>query len=703
VNVTAESEAAVGGKAAVLRELRDAGFRVPEFVVSPPDLAAAVADLGFPLAVRSSACVEDGPAASFAGQFRSFLGLWSLEEVEEAARLCRESAASPAVAEYCRRNGIDPSGVRMGVIVQRMLDPELAGVAFTVNPVTGAEEVVIEACAGVADNLLAGRVRPLPADHLLLRRHAGEVAAVARRIQRHFGAPQDVEFAVAGGLVHVLQARPITRIGFAPELGEWTNADFRDGGVSSRVCSPLMWSLYELVWDHTLKESLRRLHLWEGDFQAARLFFGRPYWNLGAVKRSLRRLPGYVEREFDADLSVEPTYEGDGERTPITPLGVLRALPTALALRSFFARQRAEAERWLGGAFDALERRYDAPTADRAGAFRALVEQDYFAVETCYFRTVFAASLAKMDFKTSFPDADYAALVAGLPPLRHMGPVRELREMARRGERDVSGLLRRYRHNCRLGIDVLHPRWDEDRAFVEELAARASSTGEADPRPGYEQALADALGRLPWWRRGSFRRKLERLRAFVWLREEMRDLSSRTYYLIRRSALALAAKRGLGEDVFFLSFREVFADDRRQVDRNREVYDSYRHFRAPNEIGARYRFQAERSHQGRLVGIGASPGTARGPARVARSVEEALRAERGAVLVCPFTDPGWTPALDRAAAVVTETGGLLSHAAVICREYGIPAVLGVPAATERLREGRPVVVHGGEGYVEGGD
>jgi pyruvate,water dikinase len=221
--------------------------------------------------------VEDGLSASFAGQFQSYLGLRSLEEVEGAVRRCLRSAELPSVVEYCRRAGTDPAAVRMEVIVQRMIEPELAGVAFTVNPMTGREEVAIEACAGLADSLLAGRVPPLPRDHPLLKKYAPAIVALARRAQRHFGAPQDVEFAVAGGTVYVLQSRPITRIGFDPALGEWTNADFRDGGVSSRSCSPLMWSLYNFVWDAALKGFLRELHLLDGDFQAGRMFFGRPY------------------------------------------------------------------------------------------------------------------------------------------------------------------------------------------------------------------------------------------------------------------------------------------------------------------------------------------------------------------------------------------------------------------------------------------
>ena len=145
-----------GGKAAHLRELQAAGFRVPEFVVSPSDVRGAVEKLGLPLAVRSSASVEDNEEASFAGQFESFLNLASADEVAEAMERCRASVRRPSVLQYCEKNGIDPETIRMDVIVQRMVVPELAGVVFTVNPMTGAEEVTIEACRGLADQLLSG-------------------------------------------------------------------------------------------------------------------------------------------------------------------------------------------------------------------------------------------------------------------------------------------------------------------------------------------------------------------------------------------------------------------------------------------------------------------------------------------------------------------------------------------------------------------
>ena len=701
-----------GGKAATLLELQAAGFPVPPFVVSPACMRDAVAELGFPLAVRSSASAEDGRELSFAGQFYSELHLNSIEDVELAVQRCRDSVESPAVGEYCRRNGISPRSLRMDVIVQQMIQPELSGVAFTVNPVTGAEEVVIEACRGVSENLLAGRTSALADDDPLLVRYRPTIEQMAKRLQLHFGMPQDVEFAIEDGELYVLQSRPITRIEFAPEIGEWTNADFRDGGVSSGVCTPLMWSLYEFIWDKALKNSLKELKLFGGDFQSGRMFFGRPYWNLGAVKRCVAKLPGFIERDFDRDLNVEINYEGDGMRTPVSFLRIVRAIPTLFALGKFFKRQVAFDRRFLETGFAAIERQHSPLRPDVETAFRELIERDFVETECNYFRTIFAASLAKMDFTSSFPDADYRMLVSALPPLRHMEPVRAVRSLSACDDENLDGIVEKYRHHYRRGLDICFRRWDEDDVFVQRmlrsLPSHESENGrtESDIRADYERAKANALTKLPRWQRRSFLRKLERLREFVWLREEMRDLSSRMYYLIRRYALEIARKRGIGDDIFFMTFREIFTRKPIHVKRSREIYESYRHFQAPNEIGRRYglnsaRVEANDCHGSHiLTGIGASAGTVTGKAFIASSVAEAIHIPPGSILVCPFTDPGWTPILDRAAGVVTEAGGLLSHAAIICREFGIAAILGVPHATTRIATGDTLRLRGDDGHVE---
>jgi pyruvate,water dikinase len=396
---------------------------------------------------------------------------------------------------------------------------------------------------------------------------------------------------------------------------------------------------------------------------------------------------------------VQSNYEGDGISTPVTITGIIRSLPTVFAIPAIWKQQTSFDRAFLAGGFDALLRKHDPLPNDLDAAFRELIERDYRITETNYFRTIYCASLAKLAFMESFPDADYPALVSALPAMKHLDPTRAFREMAARGDTDIAPLLEKFAHRSRRELDIRAPRWDEDREWVETLLQQHASAAGSDPRPAYVAARAQTLAKLSWHKRRSFTRKLDRLRHFLWLREEMRDLSSRMYHLIRRYVLAIAERRGLGDDIFFMSFQEIIADKRANIACQRERYESFRNFKAPNEIGSRFKFEASPAH-GALRGIGASRGTVRGAARVARNIEEAMHVERGSILICPFTDPGWTPVLDRVTGVVTETGGLLSHAAVICREYGIPAVLGVPEATARIPNGAHIVVHGGEGLVE---
>ena len=131
----------------------------------------------------------------------------------------------------------------------------------------------------------------------------------------------------------------------------------------------------------------------------------------------------------------------------------------------------------------------------------------------------------------------------------------------------------------------------------------------------------------------------------------------------------------------------------------RKLYDGYRDFVPPNELGRGVTTRADETFEGKdvLRGVGCSPGIVEGPVRILHSLDEVGTIRKGDILVTRFTDPGWTPALGLVAGVVTEVGGMLSHAAVIGREYGIPAVLNVPGATKALHSGQRVRVDGTTG------
>ena len=793
----------------------------------PEDMIREIGDLyetmfpERPVAVRSSGIMEDLPEASFAGQYETCLNVVGRKALEESLCRCWASAWNDRVTAYCAKNALPHEQMLLAVVVQEMIPADVSGVLFTVNPLTGVDtEMMLEASWGLGEGLVSGRVNPdqfvldFRSCKLLRSRigekrtrmsHSGtgirevevdvsdrqrpcldekqlkEIADIGRRVQVLYGAPQDIEFAYARDGLHLLQTRPITAISFPKDMDEWTTADFRDGGVSAAVCSPFMWSLYDYIWRHSMPDYMKSLGLFKGEIDRdewGRMFFGRPYWNVGIVKRCLFNIPGFNERNFDMDLSIQITYDGDGVTTPVTPWRLLKAVPVALALNRTYGRQLAFDKEYVVE-FEQIEKEYDRLPIDTLSMgeliphYKELIEKVYFRMETNYFLTIFNQSNSKIDFKFSLDKINEKGhgisslnAISGIPHLRTLMPLHDMWKLADRiveepglresmlsmdtremGEKvrfrvegqgvwaEMRAYIEKYRYHSRTELDITVPRWDEDVEFVLETlkdylrAHDEAHNPEVLHQRQYELHLAEKekaevafgrgfLARLFPFSRKSFFKRMNMVRDYAWWREEMRDRSTRTYYLIRKYTMEIT-RRWVEEgrikeanDIFFLRFWQVFDvlegrmshEEANQIIRdNKDYHASFRNFRNPNEIGSRWKIEEEirkgMSGDRPLQGIGCSPGVTRGRAKVIRDISDTHRLEQDDVLVTFFTDPGWTPVLNLVSAVITETGGLLSHAAIIAREYGIPAVLNVRDATALLKDNQTIEVDGDKGEV----
>lgn len=365
--------AVAGTKAATLARLAADGFPVPAGVVvttaacdavlasagidvatatpgqvadaTVPDelrsaLASALARLGDrSLAVRSSAAAEDLPDASYAGQYATVLGARGIDEVIPALLHCLASAFSDRVAAY---RGDDEPSPGVAVLVQELVDPEAAGVAFTANPLTGEDEVLVSAVRGLGDRLVDGgadpdewvvrgetAVRLAAPEQALDAAAARRVADLARSVANNAGAPQDVEWALAAGQLHLLQARPITALPRRPQItppssGHW----MKDTTHLSGPTSPLAASAY-----------LPRL---QSGMAAAFDEFGI-------------LLDGFDVRVIGWEVYVRPKPPGgrDGPAPPAWLLAVLARLAPPLRRRLTAARRAVEedlaarhVERW---------------------------------------------------------------------------------------------------------------------------------------------------------------------------------------------------------------------------------------------------------------------------------------------------------------------------------------------------------------------
>jgi len=755
-----------GGKARGLFRLSDADFPVPQgWAVLPEAKRPAVEALlrshpEGPWIVRSSAKAEDSAGQSFAGLFESIPDL-ATENVWEALQRCRASGSAERVLEYRRSHGLPADDEPIPVVIQRQVEAIASGVSFTLHPLSGRDhEVLIEACRGPGEQLVSGRLSPyrwvLDRDSEgILEEQAGDpdrsppinraqlrhLLRTCLEVQALFGSPQDIEWVLGSEGLQLVQSRPITRIHWRMDIGEWTSADFRDGGISSGVCSPFMFGLYEEAVEASMTAYFRALGLLTGPKpQWMNYQYGRGYWNLGAVKKCLMRLPGFDEEDFDRDFGIEKDYGAEGPwRTPATLATLLPALPVALNLEREFLSHRAQLRRFVR---DFPRRFRRARTAlgpargSRAGAreaLRVILEELQQPVERAYFRTIYNSANLQGEFKKTLAAARAEAnhedpaleLFGGLGEIAHFAAERDLYELqdADPLEPALARFLLRHGYRGTRELDITVPRWSEDSAFIRSIIAKARA-GDRRRHPDellrtqqrrFLELRNELASKLSWGSRAWFLLRLRQSRDYLVIRESMRDCSTRAYSVLRTAALALGTwlvRDGLLErtdDLWLLTPREALAwgdlgsqpaGGDELITRRRLKFRGFASpdFDAPGEFGARLKPATAPSDAATLVGIGCSPGRCIAPAFRAQSVFEAAQAPAGAILVAPFTDPGWTPVFARLAGVVTKVGGLLSHAAVLSREYGIPAVLAVPGALQ-IKTGESLELDGERGLV----
>ncbi|WP_028479705.1 aminotransferase class III-fold pyridoxal phosphate-dependent enzyme [Nocardia sp. CNY236] len=781
------TRAHAGAKAATLHDLLTDGFDVPPGFVIPADMdVAEVTDDelagwvralgGFPVAARSSGVLEDLDDASFAGQYESYLDIADAATLRKYIEQCRASVHNERVRTYLSRHGLAEAQATVAVLVQRMVDARCAGVGFSIDVLTGIEDhAVIETCHGVGERLVSGQVTPTRytvrlSDGAVMERDAGAedvqlgdsdttaLAALLLEVQAKRHRPQDIEWAIdRDGALWLLQSRAVTAITWRTDIDQFSDADLRDGGVSARVCTPMMYSLYDNAFQYSMQRFFEGLGLTdasrEPDWMA--MYYGRAYWNVSAVKDCFQHIPGFDEQHFDDDLGVLNDYGPQGPaRTPNSPRTIARALPIVVAVQRSYREQLATVEAFAASwpaKYDTWRERVRAlPRTDEA-TFAADLADCLLTVhaetERTYFTTIYHNSSVQTDFKQLLDKVDAATgasssaidLMGGLAEISHMSLQRgivELHRVARESGLDspawdsaLAAFIDEQGFHADAELDLTCPRWSEDpqrvRSMIEVMLD--NGTVPADPaltlveqRKRYEDELAAVRARVrarPATRlryARSLDKQIERMRRYLVARERMREFSSQYYAVVRayvvEAGTRLAATGALehADDVFQLTIHELSdlvggkvtaADLGSTIAYRRAMYAGYRDLTPPHELGGGVTVAAPTAEGGDLSGLGCSPGVAEGTARVITSLANIDELREGDILVTRFTDPGWTPALGLVAGVVTEVGGMLSHAAVIGREYGIPAVLNAAGATTAVRSGQRIRVDGSSGVI----
>ncbi|MFD5826868.1 PEP/pyruvate-binding domain-containing protein [Lentzea sp. NPDC060358] len=766
-NATPENDRRVLLETPVPQEVRDA-------------ITAGYRALGedVPVAVRSSATAEDLPFASFAGQQDTVLNVVGEDAVVDAVRRCWASLWTDRAVSYRETNGIDHATTHLAVVVQRMVQSAVSGVMFTANPVTGKrDQIVVDASPGLGESVVSGAVNP---DHFVVdggeivekrlgdkrvvirsrpgggteRVEAGEnaqpcltdgqvhaLAVLGRKVARHHGTPQDIEWAIdAEGDLHLTQARPITTLFPLP--------DNPDGGAHVYFCFSLAQGLERPI------TPMGRAAFREIARAAFEIVIGDPaskscveageriFFDVTKVMRSkvgrefVTRLLSVMEARSSEVLRVlfdDPRFAvRNSSPTPAlrrlvrlarrfhVPATVVKALVNPeKAVRTAMLMEREVLDRAAALPIDQALRQCVVPVLPGL-APTALVG---FAM----------LGLAGKVVQTR--PGELQTVLRGLPnnvttemDLAMWDVAEEIRrdpgalEQFRAGGRPAAleAFLARWGHRAVAEIDLGLPRWSDDPAHVAGVVRNFLLLEEDQARPdavfargaAEAEAMIETLARRARGRGWLVRFALRRTRVLAGLREYPKYLVITLFGALRTriahagAQLVEDGRLDAADDVFFLDLEEMRStsgDLRAVVAARREVYNrEMRRRRIPRVLLSDGTEPEAVSHgvpaEGDLVGTPASAGTVTGIARVVMDPVGA-HLEPGEILVAPSTDPGWTPLFLTAGGLVMEMGGANSHGAVVAREYGIPAVVGVREAVTRIRTGERITVDGGTGAV----
>jgi rifampicin phosphotransferase len=791
-----DERAAIGALSAEIRQAVT-GIALPDDVAAA--ITRAVARLGgqAAYAVRSSATAEDLPTASFAGQQDSYLNVVGPAEILAHVSRCMASLFTERAVIYRLRKGFDDRQVQMAVVVQRMVFPQAAGLLFTADPVTSDRKVVsVEASFGLGEALVAGLVNPdvyrvrgdavvartvgakrlaiyaLPDGGTEERAVAADrqeepvltddqvirLARLGRRIEAHFGRPQDIEWCLADGEFQIVQSRPITTLFPIPATDDDDNHVYISVGhqqMMTDAMKPLGLSVWQLTTRRPMAEAGGRLFvdvtqllaspasrealvtgmgrsdpliadalqtvLDRGDFIPVKPDEDQAEMPVGSEPATIETDPAIVSELVErGQASIAALRRDIGSKSGpelfdfiLADLPELRrtlfdprGLQVILAAMQASWRLNEQLETWLDekNAVDTLTQSVPGNVTSEMG-------------------------LALLDVADAIrPYPDVVAFLAQAPDEGFIG---ELPRLAggREAQAAIGAFLEQYGMRCVGEIDITRPRWSERpstlvplilgniRNFEPGAGARLFDEG-LRKAGAKERDVLTRLRALPDGERkaAEAKRLIDRIRTFSGYREYPKYGMVSRYFGYKQALLAEADRLvqagliGDREDVFFLTFQEFHeavrtsrVDDRLIAER-RDAFRSYQALTPPRVLtsdgeAVAGTYRRDDLPAGALTGLPVSAGTAEGRARVILDLADADLVA-GDILVTAYTDPSWTPAFVTIAGLVTEVGGLMTHGAVIAREYGLPAVVGVQQATRTIRDGQRIRVNGTDGVIE---
>lgn len=713
-----------------------------------------------PVAVRSSATAEDLSEASFAGQQETYLNVTSLPAVLRRIICCYASLWSERAVSYRQAQGYSQGEVALAVVIQVMVESETAGVLFTVNPIShNAEEIQINASYGLGESVVSGRVTPdsylCDKRGRLLNAYIGQkqtellyagdgtkefpvseerqkvralsdlelqaLCTQAVRIEQHYGCPMDIEWAVRGERVFILQARAITALNknvYDPVEEEQIRQYIKDCKATGILKTNLTFVLEKMP--------------------DAFYPFDNDMVTIISDQKSI------IFSEAGIVISMQPQMDDDGIETlpsdkkkinkNILRLGkVIRELKNSGRCHQVMEQQMESFSREL----DTMKA-LPIEGLDLAGCGQIMEDicdyvrrlsysRFYYALFSTYFVAAKCEKAAKK-INSAYTGFDFlqnlnnrAALFARdteALATQFKGRTALVKAISDGKSYDTicsdfpetllefQGFFEKYGYSTNLNCYCIHAEnfLENPDRLIHILRPLLTLERADKAAEKYTPLMKEMREKLSAKAYNELEENVNHFRYFHVVREESQYMWETAFYYMRR-VLARAALLSAGDGDYFHNLAYLFlnevtdmcrrgslsAADKENIHRRKEKRP------LAEKVWERAKLTAFSEGGEVLKGVGGSSGVVIGKASVINGPEEFYKLEKGAVLICRLTDPEWTPLFTLASAVVADTGGALSHAAIVAREYGIPAVLGVGFATAKFHDGDTIRVDGTKG------
>ena len=706
-------------------------------------------------AVRSSARNEDGGEASFAGQYETITNV-KVSDIPDAIKKVAASSDSSRVEEYTR--AMSDGASEIAVVIQRFVQPEYAGVLFTSDPLSGKEDALVgNYVRGEGEKLVSGsenaevfRLSSLRFSYDgpdALRPYAKLLWKYCRMIRFSYGVPMDIEWAVSEKKVYILQARPITtlrRLSMADYSINGSRSGYKMltrtnvGEIFLKPVSPMTFSVLEKI------NRFLGIPDWLDNI------YGQTYMNISVMCSMLISFGKSEKAAFEAirDLvgNIPP-----GTSVPVAPFdrkAFLKNLKAVLFPKNKSKLNKKEKHQMVKDLPD-LSRKCMAEIEkiDHPYQLYQYWEETLIPKLNDGLAAILGESglamvplfgTRKKISKIAGKDMANRLCGGGVGVLDSMKPLLLLEDILA-GKITREEYIHTCGHRCAGEMELMEPRPYEDPSFLDRRLAEHQKSGvdlhamQKTQKEAFDQALSEFQQKYPR-KKKRIEKQLQKFAKANSFREDIRSRGVWIFCVFREYLRQAGRLLGIGDAVFMLTYLEVFdllkASGSENIppvsdgilsfiSRRKETYTRYLTYpvfpslivgpfdpdewvTSPNRRGDYFLSEEttqDLSSDSDVKGFPGAAGKVTGTVRVVTDLDHIEEINEGEILVTVATNIGWTLVFPKVSAVVTDIGAPLSHAAIVAREFGIPAVVGCGNATTVLHTGDVVTVDGAAGTV----